>query len=884
NDLAGIYENLKTKIEDATRARTSSKAKQKLTETYDQEIDDYYDRYIKIIDKAQKELNRRSKNGYAEFSEFEKAGFWKFITGSMHMGDLESTPGLERVVNLLNNATIDASADLKTLRSEMVATTKQYNKSLKEIKEAYGETEEVGGSAPVIPLLGDDAAEKAKRATLSQIKSIQKLQDAYEKLLPYLDDVQLKATLKKLFPNIGEGIIDSLDFTAELERLADELERFDEEAAQNLRDTISKDVAGSIADSFKAVEEYRKSLDKWLSEDFDLSGKGIAFDISKIISNLNDEYAKIDQKRLKNLQLLTAAQMGDEEALKKVRETYGEEFWQIYITQGKSAIENLAYAERIEAKKTADEKIRDLASKYVSEKIAEKNIDTTNLEDKTIAQVQTQIDRLNALVIEANKAKGDILADIMNGKISDGQMATFEMLSKVVEILQIKIEDAGETVEQKLYDKFLKTMDAVGNLGKEIETLGKNLEFPGLEKIGREISRTTEEVASLMKAFEAKDTIAIVANFITMFVTRLSETLTYAYQQQMALNDATKAYAESQNEIRRNAYTNAFGTDELGLARENLEILNEAQERYNETLNKFKEIRFQSSDARQNHFQKTSLESVMEGISKEQGWDLYRANGELNIEAIEAYYEAFADRLTRRQRKFVQGLIEDGNSVEDALARQAEFISNIFNQTADNVADAFITAFKESGEAALDYGEIVDGIATDIARSVIKATLMQSVFSEDLVQNAANKLLTGDAAGAMAMIEEAMQSAQALAPYFQELLTSLKPYLQMEEEPITNTVGDGIKGMTEDTANLLASYINAMRSDVSQMRTLQATHLPIISAAMPTIMDHLAQINAHTYDTSQHTQQMLTELISLNGKIGDVISEGSNGSAIKVLM
>ena len=117
----------------------------------------------------------------------------------------------------------------------------------------------------------------------------------------------------------------------------------------------------------------------------------------------------------------------------------------------------------------------------------------------------------------------------------------------------------------------------------------------------------------------------------------------------------------------------------------------------------------------------------------------------------------------------------------------------------------------------------------------------------------------------------------------QETLQKLDEFFLHPEEG-EDALGAGIKGITEDTANLLASYINAMRSDVSQMRAIQEHHLPIISAAMPTIMDHLAQIQANTFDTAVNTSSMLARLVSIDDRIGTVIDTGNNGDAIKVLM
>ena len=74
-------------------------------------------------------------------------------------------------------------------------------------------------------------------------------------------------------------------------------------------------------------------------------------------------------------------------------------------------------------------------------------------------------------------------------------------------------------------------------------------------------------------------------------------------------------------------------------------------------------------------------------------------------------------------------------------------------------------------------------------------------------------------------------------------------------------MGNGIKSITEDTANLLASYINAIRADVSVTRTMVATILGLLPSA-PTLSEYLAQIQANTYNNAVATQAILERLDS----------------------
>lgn len=722
----------------------------------------------------------------------------------------------------------------------------------------------------------------------TQINLVKKLQDAYEKLLPYMDDAQLKSTLKELFPDIEVDVIDSLDLEGELLRLADELEKFNEDAAKKLRGTLGKDVAGTIADSFKAVEQYKKMLDSWLGEDFNLSGKGINFDISKIISNLNTEYAKIDQKRKKALDLLNKAQMGDEEALAKVREIYGEEVWQKYLTNGKRVIEQLAREEKDAARQTANEKIRDLSSRYVKEKMTDKNINLTDFEDKTLKQTQTLVDRLKGLRDEVRIEIGNLMANVMSGNYEDGQMEKVNMLLKVLDELDIKIEDTGEEVEKKIFDRFIDTASAVATLGGEISELGNAIDNTKLADFGKDLQETAEGITGIAKAAEAKDTIALIANLVSLFLSKITKALTQTAELQRALTDATREYHETLLDIRREEFTNIFGTDEIGLAAENLKILREETERYNSVLDKFnnKKMLEKTPGGQGFYFGRRSLSDILGDISTEQGWELYKKNGELNIDAIEEYYNAYSDRLTKKQRKIVEELIASGNAVEDATKQSVDYMSSLFNGLADDIASTMVEAFIKTGDAATDLSDIVSNIAKEMAMDLIKTLYIMPILEElektyQGIDERTDLSEEQKAEQKISALESALSRIQGKAGQMNNTLGRLERFFGEDEDSATETLADGFKGLTEDTANLLASYLNAIRSDVSQMRAIQAFHLPIISQSMPTITEHLAKIQANTYNTAVNTAAMSAKLEDIRSTLDSVMTSDGGASAFR---
>jgi hypothetical protein len=125
-----------------------------------------------------------------------------------------------------------------------------------------------------------------------------------------------------------------------------------------------------------------------------------------------------------------------------------------------------------------------------------------------------------------------------------------------------------------------------------------------------------------------------------------------------------------------------------------------------------------------------------------------------------------------------------------------------------------------------------------------------------------------------------MDAAKDLAPYLQDFLESMEPYFEMGEGS-TKDLGEGIKGITEDQANLLASYLNAIRADVSYSKTLwermdvNLQRIADMFVSSPTLMEYQAQIAANTFNTAQATQAILSELRG-------VVTTDSGPSSIRV--
>ena len=728
---------------------------------------------------------------------------------------------------------------------------------------------------------------QAQKDLETEIDLVKKLQDAYENLSPYVDEKHMRRILGNIFPDAKKELLESFDFSGALEKLAKDMEQYDESVASGLRQSIGRDATKGITNAFKELEQYKQMLDSWLGEDFNLEGSGISFDISKIISDLNNEYAKIDSKRAKAIKMLNEAQLGDEEALKVVREAYGEEVWQKYLVEGRKVIDELAKKEKASAREATDEKIRDLSGKYLKELMSSRNVDLTEMDDKTRSQIQTQIDRL----VDAQKEVDKRINELLNyepGTLNDDQRALLEMYSKVLDELQLKIQDTNEALQEEITESALEGAENVSKLGSEISALGEALEDADIAKFGEEISGMADGVSSLIKAVQSGNDFGAVLAVVEMAVSKITDIITSAYEYQRELNEATREYQELMAETRRESRSGIFGTDEMALAAENAKILSEAQDEYAKTMAKFDEVKFRSQKqgGGARTWGKMSVSDIMEDISESQGWDLYLANGELNIDAMEAYFDSYSKRLTKKQRDAVQDMIDSGRALEDAAAQQAEYLTNLFSGVADDIAGNMIDAFIASGDAAIDMGNIISDLSKQMVADLIKSVYLMPILNEYKEQFAAidaNTSLssTEKTEQQLNLLETALSDISGQSDAITATIERFEDYLKAGDEEGTTGLGQGIKGITEDQANLLASYLNAIRADVAYSKTLwermdaNLQRIADMFVTSPTLMEYQAQIAANTFDTAQATQAILAELRS-------VVTTDSGDSAIRV--
>lgn len=211
----------------------------------------------------------------------------------------------------------------------------------------------------------------------------------------------------------------------------------------------------------------------------------------------------------------------------------------------------------------------------------------------------------------------------------------------------------------------------------------------------------------------------------------------------------------------------------------------------------------------------------------------------------------------------------------------------------DQISEALVNAFANGEDAAKAFDDTV----ADIMRNVIK-----EMISLNVIKPAMNKLrdyLFGDkgiftdssAGGTNLTEQEAAGLMQQLGSLRGTISDSKKIWdylnaaakkmgISLEETNASNTLSKGIQeNITEETANILASYINGIRADVSVKRALLEKWgneiLPKYNVIAEQQLTQLRAIANNTLRSAQNTEANVALVQEVRDMLNIVIDRGS---------
>jgi hypothetical protein len=200
---------------------------------------------------------------------------------------------------------------------------------------------------------------------------------------------------------------------------------------------------------------------------------------------------------------------------------------------------------------------------------------------------------------------------------------------------------------------------------------------------------------------------------------------------------------------------------------------------------------------------------------------------------------------------------------------------------ADQIGDALMNAFENGEDAAEAFKDTVQDIMGQVVSRMMSLGIIQPMM-ERLQTKLFGKNGTGgsfDATNPEGTIDAAMRDVadffgdggdgqkmiEAAETFYENWQSFLKSRgLSLESSEKQTGASATIKSITEQTADLLASYLNAIRLDVSVDRALLAQYIPMFYTSMTSASESLKNIEQHTAAIMNSNEKIAERIESLD--------------------
>lgn len=244
-------------------------------------------------------------------------------------------------------------------------------------------------------------------------------------------------------------------------------------------------------------------------------------------------------------------------------------------------------------------------------------------------------------------------------------------------------------------------------------------------------------------------------------------------------------------------------------------------------------------------------------------------------------------QLEDEKKKTDKGKMEDyekeirelGVAIDEFAKDFADALYGInFKDWANQLTEAVVDAWSKGEDAAAAYANKVTELLRQVGISAISQQFLQPLIEEQtkgFIQQFEkdNGKLTESSMQYLANIYNGAEKAVEYTEAYLEGLKKMGIDLSETSKDASSGLSKGIQGVTEDTANLLGSYLGAIRQDVSVKRSLieqlVSVDVPQMSIIAQAQLQQLQQVAANTKRNADAADRIY-ELVNR------VVDKGSN--------
>lgn len=251
----------------------------------------------------------------------------------------------------------------------------------------------------------------------------------------------------------------------------------------------------------------------------------------------------------------------------------------------------------------------------------------------------------------------------------------------------------------------------------------------------------------------------------------------------------------------------------------------------------------------------------------------------------------------KEQRKTIKDLNTQIHEYLSSLAKELYGID--FSSWANKLGDALTNAFRNGEDAAAAFHDSVSDIMADLVKNMLItnaikpmfSTLEETLFGKDGSGSGLIDMndMEGSIEKAVPYINDFFKTVENNVPgweKFYEVMNKATGGILKKTSSSSSSMSGSIKGITEETSTLLASYINAIRLDVSVNRKtfkdLAEVTIPKMSVIAENQLRQLNIIAEQTTKIEENTRRNAESVDLIKSYISSVSTTTSGGKAIRM--
>ena len=683
---------------------------------------------------------------------------------------------------------------------------------------------------------------------------------AAKELERYVSDVSKKWDIYKQLINAGASKKDAstyafgflTDYENEAQYLIDTVQKKLKEKAVDLPFTLSDDEAESILGG-KDSPLYKQFFKVWkdAKEAFEKDKVSIALDDTKVIANarstiekiriLSEQYAsKTGLSVGKNGELV-----GDTSGLNNVQKAYLDEYNKKLIELKSTLLQLLPEWEKI----FGDKEQRSFSDLKEAERIAReiKNNAKVSYDSDGKPNGFTSFFTKDDGSIENVKGAYSLLDKLIKAipQLQDAQLAVnpFKTLAKNVKELFTSEKDSDKLEKKigRLGESAAESADLVGNFAGQMSSMFDALGNEGMADTMGNVQDAMSSISNIGQGFAKGGIvggIAAAAGEAVKWIGKIAQ----AHDKKLdKAIEKSKLRAQQLQYI----YEQIDGILErfLGSGTE-LKLVDAENDRIrlNQLNNQIEEIR---NKRKINIFDLKSLQEYKQEVEKlQKRVSAYDEGGAYGYQRV-LMQEQLSELEKQRQAEIDKKKTDDSKvaDYENQIAEMKQQIIAFAEETAESLyginlkdwasqlGDALYEAWQKGEDGAEAFKNKVADIMGDVMNSILKISILEPamqqlqkmLFGEDGMSGYFGKDFSLDERELESIADYLMGVSEKTDDYY-SMLDKLNNYMEkkygisMKEEESGSGLSKGIQNVTENTANLLASYINAIRADVSIKR------------------------------------------------------------------